>query len=212
LRFTLACQPKLAHVRASELVTRVRIEPATRRLRERLRPSARFRAMHDTSQLQISAGVQPGNSGGPLLDSDGFIVGVVVSKLDAIAVANAIGDIPQNINFAIRAELAEVFPRSQRIEPRVVPTALRKPAVADLVEAARSYTFLVKRDPSRQTAQQKADAERKAAELRAEERVIRVLAAEFTSEKIDVSKGVVGKYFEPARPPKKLSHRPLHLS
>ena len=79
--------------------------------------SATAGLLNDTSQLQISAGVQPGNSGGPLLDSDGSVVGVVVSKLDAIAVANAIGDIPQNINFAIKAELSEVFLRSQRVEP-----------------------------------------------------------------------------------------------
>jgi S1-C subfamily serine protease len=63
---------------------------------------------NDTSQLQISAEVQPGNSGGPLLDSSGSIAGVVVAKLDAIAVANVVGDIPQNVNFAIKAEVATV--------------------------------------------------------------------------------------------------------
>ena len=57
----------------------------------------------DPRQLQISAPVQPGNSGGPLVDSKGSIVGVVVSKLNAIAVAKATDDIPQNINFAIKA-------------------------------------------------------------------------------------------------------------
>ena len=55
--------------------------------------------MHnDTRFLQISAPVQPGNSGGPLHDSSGNIVGVVTAKLDALRV----GDIPQNINFAIK--------------------------------------------------------------------------------------------------------------
>jgi serine protease Do len=46
-----------------------------------------------------------------------------VSKLDAIAVAQAIGDIPQNVNFAIKAEIAEIFLRSQGVEPRFASAA-----------------------------------------------------------------------------------------
>ncbi|MBT5861197.1 MAG: trypsin-like serine protease [Alphaproteobacteria bacterium] len=56
----------------------------------------------DRRIMQITAPVQPGNSGGPLLDGAGNVVGVVVAKLDAILVAEAIGDIPQNVNFAIQ--------------------------------------------------------------------------------------------------------------
>ena len=57
----------------------------------------------DGRHIQISAPIQPGNSGGPLVDSNGLLVGVIVSKLDAIKVANVTADIPQNINFAIKA-------------------------------------------------------------------------------------------------------------
>lgn len=59
--------------------------------------------------FQISAPVQPGNSGGPVLDSSGRLVGVVVSKLDAIAVAEETGDIPQNVNFAISLGTLQSF-------------------------------------------------------------------------------------------------------
>jgi S1-C subfamily serine protease len=58
--------------------------------------------LNDTRYLQISAGVQSGNSGGPLLDTSGNVVGVVAAKLNAIKFAKATGDLPQNINFAIK--------------------------------------------------------------------------------------------------------------
>jgi S1-C subfamily serine protease len=64
---------------------------------------------NESSQMQISAPIQPGNSGGPVIDSSGNIIGIVVSIIDAVKVASAIGDIPQNINFAIKATAARDF-------------------------------------------------------------------------------------------------------
>ena len=63
----------------------------------------------DRITYQISAPIQPGNSGGPVLDENGNIVGVVVSKLDALSVASQIGDIPQNVNFAISLGMLKSF-------------------------------------------------------------------------------------------------------
>ena len=64
---------------------------------------------NDDRSLQISAPVQPGNSGGPLLDRAGNVVGVVQSKLDALKTADVTGDIPQNVNFAIKSQVALEF-------------------------------------------------------------------------------------------------------
>ena len=58
--------------------------------------------LNDSRFMQISAPVQPGNSGGPLLDTSGHIVGVVAEKLNALKIAKATGSIPENINFAIK--------------------------------------------------------------------------------------------------------------
>ena len=64
----------------------------------------------DSRYLQISAPVQPGNSGGPLLDQNGNLVGVVSAKLNALRVIVATnGDIPQNVNFAIKASIVTSF-------------------------------------------------------------------------------------------------------
>ena len=63
----------------------------------------------DTRSLQFTAPVQSGNSGGPLLDSDGAVVGVVCAKLDAARIHELTGDIPQNVNFAIKSALVRSF-------------------------------------------------------------------------------------------------------
>lgn len=70
---------------------------------------------NDNRMLQITAPVQPGNSGGPLFDSAGSVIGVVVAKLNAMKIAEQTGDIPQNINFAINGDLAKRFLGSHRI-------------------------------------------------------------------------------------------------
>lgn len=96
----------------------------------------------DGVRMQISAPVQPGNSGGPVVNSAGQVVGVVVSKLDAQMVADATGDIPQNINFAIRAEIAKLFLYQSGVEPVEVEEAAPVPP-EDLAEAANGFTRLI---------------------------------------------------------------------
>lgn len=81
--------------------------------------------------IQISAPVQPGNSGGPLLDARGRVMGVVVSKLNAMRIAQMTGgDIPQNVNFAIRGAEALGFLREKGATPQIGPStgADRKPS------------------------------------------------------------------------------------
>ncbi len=63
---------------------------------------------NDYTLLQISAPIQPGNSGGPVFDEFGLVVGVVVSQVN-YKMAAVTGSMPQNLNFAIRGEIAQIF-------------------------------------------------------------------------------------------------------
>lgn len=75
---------------------------------------------NSTSHLQISAPIQPGNSGGPVLDRGANVVGLVVSKLNAAASMALTGDLPQNVNFAIKPEIVGLFLQSEALPLRQV--------------------------------------------------------------------------------------------
>lgn len=94
------------------------------------------------SLIQITAPVQPGNSGGPILDEAGIVVGVVVSKLDAIAVATITGDIPQNVNFGIALGELKSFLVKQKVRfaTKSETTALKS---AEVGKIARASTFQI---------------------------------------------------------------------
>ncbi len=94
----------------------------------------------DSRYLQISSPVQPGNSGGPLVDQFGNVVGVVVSKLNALKLAAVTDDIAQNINFAIKASIAASFLLSNGVQPDMNGST-EKLAPADL--AARATDIAV---------------------------------------------------------------------
>jgi len=98
--------------------------------------------LNDTRHLQISAAVQPGNSGGPLLDTSGEIVGMVAAKIDALRVARYTGTIPENINFAIKTGALRDF-----LDNSVVPYETTAPGTelktADIAANARAYTLLI---------------------------------------------------------------------
>jgi hypothetical protein len=99
--------------------------------------------LHDDSRyLQISAPVQPGNSGGPLLDTSGHIVGIVSGKLDAMLVQNYVGDIPQNVNFAIKSDVAKAFLASRGIKYETAGSE-KQLSAADVADQARPFTAYV---------------------------------------------------------------------
>jgi hypothetical protein len=66
-------------------------------------------AQDDSRYFQISVPVQPGNSGGGLVDERGNVVGVVSAKLSAAAALAASGALPENVNYAVKSSLLLSF-------------------------------------------------------------------------------------------------------
>lgn len=97
----------------------------------------------DPRAWQISVPVQPGNSGGALLDENGNMIGVVVSKLGLKAV-RATGDIPQNVNYAVKSTYAlallEPYLDSSAPEPN---QSASKPRFEDMIAKAQQSVVLI---------------------------------------------------------------------
>ena len=84
--------------------------------------SATTGLQNDIRFVQISAPVQPGNSGGPVFDTSGHVIGVVVAKLDALRVAQFTGDVPQNVNFAVHWSEVRALLDEQGVTYRKLPS------------------------------------------------------------------------------------------
>jgi serine protease Do len=96
------------------------------------------------NQFQISAEVQPGNSGGPLVDMQGNIVGIVVSKLNAQAVSRRTGDIAQNVNFAVQGQAALGFLRRAGVEARTAESTGPERSAPDVGELIHRSTLFIR--------------------------------------------------------------------
>jgi len=92
----------------------------------------------DFREYQFSAPIQPGNSGGPLLDRSGNVIGVVSSEL----VSESAEDVPQNVNFAIKSAIVEAFLGAHGVEYVVTPSD-ESLEVEDIAADAERHTFLV---------------------------------------------------------------------
>lgn len=92
--------------------------------------------------MRISAPVQPGNSGVPVINAAGQVVGVVVAKLDAARVADLYDEIPQNVNLAIWGEIAKLFLAQNGVDPVIVPAGAAL-GPEDLADEAQAYTRLI---------------------------------------------------------------------
>lgn len=93
--------------------------------------------------LQISAPVQPGNSGGPVIDRSGAIVGVVVSKLNVLQLAKLTGDLAQNVNFAVRVDVLRRFLSANSIPVQTTALGVRLEGF-EQAQLVKTFTYKVR--------------------------------------------------------------------
>jgi len=93
----------------------------------------------DTRFLQTSTPIQPGNSGGPLLDMSGRVIGVIVAQLNAIGKS-----VPQNVNFAIQPSMVINFLSVKGVTPNLdnSSTGAQRPP-SEVADMAKKFTVQI---------------------------------------------------------------------
>lgn len=100
----------------------------------------------DERFLQMDAPLQPGNSGGPLLNNRGEVVGINTQTVNAVFMLIEQGVLPQNINYAVKIGYAvsavrDVLAGYGMQLPSGSGTTY--PSVADVVAAAEQAVVLI---------------------------------------------------------------------
>ncbi|WP_420333400.1 trypsin-like peptidase domain-containing protein [Roseibium sp.] len=101
----------------------------------------------DVRHFSLSAPVQPGNSGGPVLDASGSVIGTVVAKLDAMKTLEVAGSLPENVNFAVQGNMMATLMASANIEPTYAVDAEEKSSAA-VASLAEQFTVQIVCHPS----------------------------------------------------------------
>jgi len=90
----------------------------------------------DVTFFQISVPVQPGNSGGPLIDRNGRAIGIVTATAAISTFIRATGTLPQNVNWAVKADYAPVLSPSLQLTKK-------ETAVTDPIQHAKRSSVFV---------------------------------------------------------------------
>jgi S1-C subfamily serine protease len=94
----------------------------------------------DIRMFQISIPIQPGNSGGPLLNNKGQVIGIVTSTLNNKYFLVKKGVVPQNVNFAMKINyvnnLLNILPEEVKISTTVSDIPLDTEKIMELAKKA----------------------------------------------------------------------------
>ena len=99
---------------------------------------------NNTNQIQMTAPIQPGSSGSPVMDKKGNVVGMVSMKLSDSKMAKATGSVGQNVNFAVNGQTVKAFLVANKVPYKIGGGFFsREKSNADIAEEARKWTVLV---------------------------------------------------------------------
>lgn len=99
---------------------------------------------NNTNQIQITAPIQPGSSGSPVINKKGEVVGVVSQKLSDGAMAKATGSIGQNVNFAVNGQTLRSFLDSNQVKYKSGAGFFAgAKSTVELADGARQWTRVV---------------------------------------------------------------------
>ncbi len=100
--------------------------------------------LHDDKRTyQISVAVQSGNSGGPLVNMKGEVVGVVTSKLSAVQVFRWTGDLPQNVNYALKTQALVAMIRRTNLDMVNEESRVGRASLEDLARRVTASVILI---------------------------------------------------------------------
>ena len=101
-------------------------------------------AADDPRYFQISVPVQPGNSGGALVEAHANVVGIVAAKLSARAALDATGALPENVNYAVKSSLLLSFLESvPDVASKLKEPNTKESSFEDVVKSAQAAAVLV---------------------------------------------------------------------
>ena len=96
---------------------------------------------NDYSQIQIDAALQPGNSGGPILDEFGNVLAVAVAKLSLEKILEDFGVVPENTNFGVKSSAVKNLMSGNRLQYKSPNTEIM--SKQELSQAATDGTVLL---------------------------------------------------------------------
>lgn len=98
---------------------------------------------NDPRTFQISVPLQAGNSGGPLMNLRGGAVGIVTSKLSAVRLFEATGDLPQNVNYAVKSRYVKALLDQHNLTDYQDQTARPEAALATVAASVKRQVVMI---------------------------------------------------------------------
>jgi S1-C subfamily serine protease len=107
------------------------------------RVNALYGIQDDVRFFQMDVPIQPGNSGGPLIDRRGVVVGIATQTLSVIRTLRVSGAIPQNVNYAVKSDYVLPLLRSKLADFEEAPFSGEKAEFGDLISRYEKSVVLI---------------------------------------------------------------------